>query len=171
MTLDETDLSILRILQRDARVSNAEIGRRINLAPSAVFQRIRRLEERGIIEAYQTKLDAGALGFQLTAFVMIRTGEGASAQEIIDGLSAIPEIQEVHRVVGDDCFFTKVRVTDASSLAHLLDHDIRGIRGVATTRTTIVLKSAKETFELPLPEPCPKEESSSKTLLHKRSIV
>ena len=170
-TLDDTDVSILRILQTDARVSNAEIGRRINLAPSAVLQRIRRLEQRGIIDAYVTKLDPAALGFQLTAFVMIRTGEGACASEISSELANIPEIQEIHRVVGEDCFFTKVRVPDAASLANLLDVSIRGIRGVATTRTTIVLNSAKETFHLPLPEDVPNVESSSKTTLDKRSVV
>ena len=133
--LDATDRAILALLQDNARISNAEVGRRIGLATSAVHQRVRKLEDRGIILGYAARVDPRSAGFGLAAFVMIRTG---------------PEVLEVHRVVGEDCFFVKVRVRDPDDLAHLLDHTIQRIPGVASTRTTIVLQTGKESTALPL---------------------
>ena len=133
--LDATDRAILALLQDNARISNAEVGRRIGLATSAVHQRVRKLEDRGIILGYAARVDPRSAGFGLAAFVMIRT---------------VPEVLEVHRVVGEDCFFVKVRVRDPDDLAHLLDHTIQRIPGVASTRTTIVLQTGKESTALPL---------------------
>lgn len=148
--IDEIDRAILVLLQENARIANAEIARQIGLAPSAIFQRIRKLEETGIIEGYTTRLDPRSLGYGLVAFVMIQTGETAVATEVTRTLCAIPEVQEVHRVVGEDCFFVKVRVRDTDALGMLLDEHIQPIPAVATTRTTIVLKTGKETLGLPL---------------------
>lgn len=150
MSLDDKDREILRLLQENARIPNAEIARRIDMAPSAVFQRIRKLEEAGIITGYEAQLDPRALGYGLVAFVRVQTGEGARAPDIIAALNAFPMVQEVHRVVGEDCFFVKVRVEDTHVLAELLDRHIQVIPGVASTKTTIVLTTAKETRRLPL---------------------
>ncbi|HZD04659.1 MAG TPA: Lrp/AsnC family transcriptional regulator, partial [Longimicrobiales bacterium] len=73
---DDIDLAILSLLQENARIANAEIARRVDLAPSAVFQRIRKLEEKGVIRGYHARLDPKSLGHGLMAFVMLRTGEG-----------------------------------------------------------------------------------------------
>lgn len=131
-------------------MSNAEIGRRIDLATSAVHQRIRKLEEQGVILGYASRIDPRAAGYGLAAFVMIQTGEGARSAQITQGLREIPQVLEVHRVVGEDCFFVKVRVRDADELAVLLDETIQRIPGVSGTRTTIVLQTAKESSALPL---------------------
>lgn len=149
-TLDETDRAILALLQENARISNAEIGRRIGMATSAVHQRVRKLEQRGIILGYAARVDPRSAGFGLAAFVMIRTGEGARSEKITARLKDVREVLEVHRVVGEDCFFVKVRVRDPDELAHLLDHTIQRIPGVASTRTTIVLQTGKESTALPL---------------------
>lgn len=148
--IDDTDRLILRILQDNARTSNAEIARQVGLAPSAIFQRVRKLEESGVIEGYTTRLNPRALGYGLVAYVMIQTGEHARAVDLATTLASIPEVQEVHRVVGEDCFFVKVRVRDTDALGQLLDDQIQRIPSVASTRTTIVLKSAKESTRLPL---------------------
>lgn len=148
--IDDTDRAILRIIQENARTSNAEIARQVGLAPSAIFQRIRKLEDTGVIVGYTARLDPRAVGYALVAFVMIQTGEGAHAVDIATQLGAIPEVQEVHRVVGEDCFFVKVRVRDTDALGQLLDERIQRIPSVANTRTTIVLRTAKETTQLPL---------------------
>lgn len=148
--LDPTDRAILALLQDNARISNAEMGRRIGLATSAVHQRVRKLEERGIILGYAARVDPRSTGFALAAFVMIRTGDGARSEEITAQLKAVPEVLEVHRVVGEDCFFVKVRVRGPDELANLLDHTIQRIPGVASTRTTIVLQTGKESTALPL---------------------
>lgn len=150
--LDRIDRRILRILQENARTSNAEIARRVELAPSAIFQRIRKLEERGIIRGYAARVDPVAVDRGLVSFIMIRTSEGARAPETTKALAAIPAVQEVHRVVGEDCFFVKVRVRDTHSLARLLDEVIQPLHAVASTRTTIVLTTGKETLSVPLEE-------------------
>ena len=163
--LDATDLRILDILQQDARTSNAEIARQIALAPSAVFQRIRKLEETGVISGYHARVDPAALEIGLLAFVAVQTTEGARAGETAALLAAIPEVVEVHRVVGDDCFLLKVRVRDTAALGALLDEKVQPLAPVASTRTTIVLSSAKDGPALPLPaESAPIESSSRKAL-------
>ncbi|NNM32796.1 MAG: Lrp/AsnC family transcriptional regulator [Gemmatimonadetes bacterium] len=147
--LDDTDKRILRLLQRDARIANAAIAREVGLAPSAVFQRIKKLESAGIIRGYHAELDPMAMEQGLLAFVTVRTGEGARAREAAAMLAAVPQVVEVHRVVGDDCFFLKVRVKDTDALGRLLDEQIQSLRPVASTRTTIVLSTAKdETMDL-----------------------
>ncbi len=144
-SIDRIDREILRLLQENARTPNAEIARRVGLAPTAIFQRVRKLEDAGVIRGYSAQVDPHALGLALTAFVLVRTGEGARSQQITPSLVELPEVQEVHRVVGEDCFMVKVRARSAEDLARLLDEQLQAIPGVASTRTTIVLTTAKET--------------------------
>jgi Lrp/AsnC family transcriptional regulator, leucine-responsive regulatory protein len=148
--MDEIDRTILALLQENARISNAEIARQVDLAPSAIFQRIRKLEQAGIISGYSARLNPKALGYGLVGFVQVRTAPGATAPEVTRELAAIPEVFEVHRVVGEDCFFLKVRVSDPEALEHLLDNQLQPLRSVASTRTTIVLSTGKESQSLPL---------------------
>lgn len=148
--LDEIDLRILRSLQEDGRISNAEIARRLGMAASAIYERIRKLEDRGVIRGYTARLDPKALGYGLVAFVRIQTGDGARLSDTAPALNAMPEVQEAHRVVGEDCFFIKVRVEDTDALARLLDDKIQVLPFVASTKTTIVLNTTKETTHLPL---------------------
>jgi Lrp/AsnC family transcriptional regulator, leucine-responsive regulatory protein len=160
--LDDADLRILRLLHRDARMSNAAIARDVGLAPSAVFQRIRKLENEGIVRGYRAELDPDPLEQGLLAFVSVQTGEGARAAETGAMLAAIPEVLEVHRVVGDDCFLLKVRVRDTTALGALLDEHIQPLPPVASTRTTIVLCTSKEETIL-LPESSRSVESTRNT--------
>lgn len=150
MMIDEIDRSILCLLQENARISNAEIARRVDMAASAIFERIRKLEESGIIEGYTARLDPDAVDFGLVSFIRISTADGVRLTDIAPHLKAIPEVREVHRVVGEDCFFVKVRVRDTDALAHLLDAVISPLEAVASTRTTIVLNTVKEDLSLPL---------------------
>lgn len=151
--IDETDRSILALLQQDARMANAEIARRVGLAPSAIFQRIRKLEESGVIQGYTARVNPRALGYGLVAFVRVQTAPGTTAREVTRELTAIPEVSEIHRVIGEDCFFLKVRVRDPEALEVLLDEGLQPLDSVASTKTTIVLSTAKETLTLPLGEP------------------
>lgn len=146
--IDSIDKAILKILQHDARISNAYIARQINLAPSAVLERIRKLEERKIIRGYSADVDPKALEFGLTAIIAVRTsecGEGVGEQ-----LASVAEVQEVHEVAGDDCFYIKVVTKDTESLGRLLREKIKGIQNVINTRTTVVLKTFKEGVEIPI---------------------
>lgn len=151
--IDETDRSILSLLQQDARMANAEIARRVGLAPSAIFQRIRKLEEQGVILGYTAVLDPAALSYGLLAFVRVQTAPGTKAADATRELGAIPQVAEVHRVVGEDCFFLKVRVRDPKALEELLDQGLQPLASVASTKTTIVLSTTKETLVVPIDAP------------------
>jgi len=146
--IDVLDKQILNILQQDGRTSNAEIARQVNLAPSAVLERIRKLEERRVIRGYSADIDPKALEYGLTSIIAVRTsecGEGVGEQ-----LASIPEVQEVHEVAGDDCFYIKVLSRDAESLGLFLREKIKGITNVVNTRTTVVLKTFKEGTLVPI---------------------
>ena len=157
--IDDIDRQILTLLQENARTSNAEIARTVGMAPSAIFERIRKLEDRGIIQGYTARLDGRALGYGLVAFVSLKAGEMGRSAEILARLSVISEVQEVHLIIGDDCFLVKVRVPDTDALARLLQDELQSIDGVGSTKTTIVLRTAKEGQALPLapsrPAPAP----------------
>ncbi len=146
--IDGTDEQILTILQSDARISNAEIARQIGLAPSAVLERIRKLEDKGIIRGYRTDIDPRAVEFGLTVFVAVKTSEcGGDAEE---ALVAIPEVLEVHDVAGEDSYLLKIRTKDTAALGRLLREKIKPIPNVLSTRTIVVLETFKETNALPL---------------------
>ncbi|HEX6536639.1 MAG TPA: Lrp/AsnC family transcriptional regulator [Gemmatimonadaceae bacterium] len=148
--IDSTDLAIANILQSDARTSNAEIARRVGMAPSAVFERIRKLEERGVIRGYHARLDPRAVGYGLLAFIAVRSDECCGAPETERRLAQVPEVLEIHHVVGEDCFLVKVRVRDIDALSALLRDTFGQIGHIRSTRTTIVLHTPKDTYELPI---------------------
>lgn len=151
--IDDTDARILAILQQDARIANADIARRLGMAPSAIFERIRKLEARGVIAGYTARLNPRALDRGLLAFVFVRADERLGHPEPTDArLAAIPEVQEVHHVAGEDCYLVKVRVADTEALARLLRERFGAIETIHSTRTTIVLSTVKESAALPLPE-------------------
>ena len=151
--IDEIDAIILNILQSNARTSNAEIARQVGLAPSAVFERIRKLEERGVIEGYLARVNPKAVELPLLAYVFVRADEKPGAETTARRVAAIPEVLEVHHVAGEDCFLAKVRATDTEALGRLLRERLGGIETITSTRTTIVLNTVKETFALPIESP------------------
>ncbi len=149
--LDATDLAILERLQQNGRMSNADIARQLDMAPSAILDRIRKLEQRGVITGYAARLDPIQIGLGLTAFVLIRTEEPTGSGAIGQALSRIPEVLEVHHVAGEDCYLTKVRVADTNGLSRLLRERFGRLKGVRNTRTTIVLSTVKESPTMVLP--------------------
>lgn len=160
--IDALDNTILTILQRDARTSNAEIARRTGMAPSAILERIRKLEARGIITGYEARLNPQALGLGLVAFIFVRAEERLSHAQTGELLAAMPEVQEVHHVAGEDCYLIKVRVADTAALSHLLREQFGAIESVQSTRSTIVLATIKEAAQLPLAaETMPIEETAN----------
>jgi Lrp/AsnC family leucine-responsive transcriptional regulator len=136
------------MLQEDARVSNAEIARQVSLAPSAVLERIRKLEDRGVIRGYTAAIDPKEVGFGLTAFVFVRTDECGDGTDLM--LADIPEVLEIHDVAGEDSYLLKVRAETTEDLARMLRETLKSIPSVVSTRTTVVLQTVKETTALPL---------------------
>lgn len=153
--MDERDLQILTLLQQDARTSNAEIARRLGVAPSAVLERIRKLERRGIVRGYTARLDARALGHHLLAFVFVQADEQPGGEGLGVRLSALPEVQEVHHIAGEDCYLVKVRCASPEALGRLLREGFGTFREVRRTRTTVVLETIKEGCEVPIPVSAP----------------
>ena len=151
--LDALDLRILDLLQANARITQADIAKAIGLAPSGVLERIRKLEAKGIINGYAALIDPGVLDLRMLAFVAVRSDEVASDDRIAKELAATPEVLEVHHIAGDDCYLVKIRARDAEHLGQLLRTRIGRIAGVRSTRTTIVLETAKETSRLPIAKP------------------
>lgn len=148
--IDATDLHVLTILQSSARTPNAEIARQVGMAPSAILERIRKLEQRGVIQGYEARIAPEVMGLGLLAFVAVRTEERAGDECAGEQLARIPEVQEVHHVAGEDCYLLKVRVPNAKALSRLLQEQIKGIEPVRSTRTTVVLETLRESSLLPL---------------------
>jgi Lrp/AsnC family leucine-responsive transcriptional regulator len=148
--LDDINRKILNILQQDARTSNAEIARQLGMAPSAILERIRKLETAAIIQGYEARINPRALGLGLVAFIMVRTSDRLAEKITGEQLAAIPEVQEIHHVAGDDCYLVKIRTADTESLGQLLREQFGRLEAISSTRTTIVLHTVKETSQLPI---------------------
>jgi Lrp/AsnC family transcriptional regulator, leucine-responsive regulatory protein len=158
--IDEIDRQILNILQQNARTSNAEIARQVDMAPSAVLERIRRLEARGVIQGYEARINPEALGLNLLAFVFVRSTDFDGEEKTAELLAGIPEVLEAHHIAGEDCFLLKVRTRDARTLGRLLRERIGGTGSVQSTRTTIALETVRESARLPLSPLQPAEETT-----------
>ncbi len=160
--IDEVDRTLLTLLQTDARMANAELARQVGMAPSAVLERVRRLEDRGLICGYEARLNSKQLGHGLVAFIFVRAEERVGAQDTGLALASIPEVQEVHSVAGEDCFLVKLRTADTQALAALLREKFGAIPNIHSTRTTIVLETVKESATIPL-EAAPAREGKERS--------
>jgi Lrp/AsnC family transcriptional regulator, leucine-responsive regulatory protein len=150
-TIDAIDIQILQILQANARETQADIARTVGLAASAVLERLRKLESKGIIRGYSADVEPRAVDRGMLAFVAVRSEEAPGDDNVARELARCPDVLEVHHVAGDDCYLIKVRVRDAEQLGALLRTRLGRIPGVRSTRTTIVLETVKETHRLTIP--------------------
>src|SRR5262245_6130190 len=126
-TLDNVDAKILEILQENARTTQADIAKAVGLAPSAVLERIRKLEARGAIREYVAAIDPHLTNRALLAFVAVRTSEYGPEQPSAKALAQLPDVLEIHHVAGEDCFLLKVRARDAEQLGQLLRKKIGAV--------------------------------------------
>ncbi len=149
--LDQTDYAILRLMQENARISNADIARELGMAPSAILERIKKLEQREVILHYRTKINPAALDQTLLSFIFIRAADGIGCATTGQALAAIPEVQEVHDIAGDDGYLVKVRTADSAALVELMRNSFAKIPSIISTRTTIVLETVKEEQQLVIP--------------------
>ena len=152
IVLDKTDLHILRLMQENARISNADLARELNMAPSGVLERVKKLEQKNVIVQYTARINAGALQQKMLAFIFMKAADGPGCNDTAQELAKIPEVQEVHHVAGDDCYLVKVRTYDSATLMHLMRNSFSKIPNLLSTRTTIVLETVKEQQQLVIPE-------------------
>ncbi|WP_202985246.1 Lrp/AsnC family transcriptional regulator [Mucilaginibacter inviolabilis] len=152
INLDKTDLHILRLMQENARISNADMARELGMAPSGVLERVKKLEQKNVIQQYTTRINPAALQQKLLAFVFMKASDGPGYSTATLELAKIPEVQEVHHVAGDDCYLVKVRTYDSASLMSIMRNQFAKIPNIISTRTTIVLETVKEEQQLVIPE-------------------
>jgi Lrp/AsnC family leucine-responsive transcriptional regulator len=152
IALDDVDLQILDLMQANARMSNVDLAKELSMAPSAVLERVKKLEQKKVILQYNTAIDPNTINRKLLAFIFIKTSGMDSDSKIAASLAGVPEVQEVHIVAGEDCFLVKVRTEDSASLMSLMRKTIKRIPNVLSTRTTIVLETVKEQQQLVIPK-------------------
>jgi len=150
--MDNTDLQILQILQKKARIPNVEVARSIEMAPSAVLERIKKLEAQGIIEGYEVRLNPDMFNCAMIAFIQIKLTTQARLIETGKLLSKIEQIQEVHHLAGEDCLMVKLRVSSNTELETILSTRIANLDVVKETKTLIALSTYKESAKIMLPE-------------------
>lgn len=134
--LDEIDKKLLSELQDDARTSYAELGRRVGLTTPAVIERIRKLEDAGIVTGYRAEIDTSKVGLPITAFIRMSIS-GVDYSHIIEVAEVSNEVMECHRGTGGDSFIMKVAVASVEHLQEMIDR----LTPYGITTTTIVLSS------------------------------
>ncbi len=152
--LDRIDRQILTLLRQDGRMSHAAIAKEVGLSGPAVHERVRKLEQNGIIAGYTAILDPEALDRSHVAFAQVTLSEGnefADDEAMVARICDEPDVLEFHRIAGQDCYLIKIRTATNKDLEKLLRR-IRSIRGVARSRTTIVLSTELERPTIAVPD-------------------
>jgi Lrp/AsnC family leucine-responsive transcriptional regulator len=136
---------------REGRSTWSELARLLDLSAPAAADRVRRLEERGVIRGYSAVVDPEAVGLGVTAFVAVTLERPEHRAGFLGWVDGAPEVQECHHVAGEGDFLLKVRCAAVRDLETIVSEEIKGLAGVTSTRTTVVLSTRKETPVLPLP--------------------
>lgn len=145
--LDQVNIRVLEELQRDPRVTMSELGRRVGMSSPAVTERVRRLEDAGVIQGYRLEVNPAALGLPITAYIRIRPSPG-QLSKIAELAQQIPEVVECHRVTGEDCFILKAHIPAIDQLDRLLDCFLF----YGSTTTSLIQSSPVPLRPPPLPE-------------------
>jgi Lrp/AsnC family leucine-responsive transcriptional regulator len=148
-SLDIRDRKILALVQRDAKLPQAEIARRVGLSPAAVNERLRKLETTGFLRRYVAVVDPKAVGAGIAAFVEVFVEHPRHEPAFVEQVLGWDEIQECHHITGEFSLLLKIRVRDMEALQQLLIHKINALEGVRQTRTVIVLSTSKEESFVP----------------------
>jgi len=146
--LDEIDYKFLELLQRDARMTQQQIAEAVGLSQPAVAQRVRKLEDQGVITGYVALVDAHQLGKDITAFIGVTTDHPKYNAGFARKILALPEVLECHRVAGEYSYLLKVKTENTASLDRFITELLRTIPGVNRSYTTLVLASVKETTRI-----------------------
>ena len=148
--MDSLDVKALRLLMRKGRASWAEVGQLLGLSAPSAADRVRKLEERGVIRGYAALVDAASVGQPLTAFISVALASPRERAAFLRGIEKLEQVAECHHITGDDDYLLKVRCRGTQDLDHLLATELKDKLGVARTRTTIVLSTAKESVRVPV---------------------
>ena len=147
--LDDRDRRILTLVQRDAKLPQAEIARRVGLSAAAVNERLKKLESTGVIRRFAALVDARAVGVPITAFIEVFIEHPRLEPGFIERVLAMDEVQECHHITGEFSLLLKVRVADMGALQKLLIDQLNAYEGVRQTRTVMALSTLKEESFIP----------------------
>ena len=145
--LDETDLQILRTLQKRGRTKRNELAEEVKLSIPSVSERLNKLEDKKIIEGYYAKLSRKAFNYDIMAFILVMMDSSKHYKNLISNVEKMPEILECHAVLGEGSHLLKALVKNTEALEKVLSV-IQSWQGVMGTKTTYVLSTVKETFEI-----------------------
>jgi Lrp/AsnC family leucine-responsive transcriptional regulator len=148
--MDSLDSKALMFLMRSGRVTWAELGSFLGLSAPSAADRVRKLEERGVIRGYAALVDPASVGHPLTAYVSVSLASHRNRAAFLRAIDKMEQVAECHHVAGDDDYLLKVRCRGTQDLDHLLAEELKDKLGVARTRTTIVLSTAKESVRVPI---------------------
>ena len=154
--IDDIDAHLLNLLQEDGRTSRTDLAEAVDLSVPAVSERLRKLEERGVLTGHHATADAKRLGFDITAFIRVSVQGSDHYSGFLDAVTPLDSVLEVHSITGEGSHILKVRIATTTALEHLLS-ELQDIDGVGATDTSIVLSTFKETRALPV-EPVDLEE-------------
>jgi len=154
--LDEKDLAILTLLQKNCRMTAREIARKINSPITTVFAKMRRMEQQEVIKEYRAILDSKKLNFGTTAFILAsfsyRNGETPLSQRVIaEQIAKFSEVQDVHIISGDWDILIKIKEESVDAVGNFVIDKLRTVKGIEKTLTCMVFDTQKETTELSLP--------------------
>jgi Lrp/AsnC family leucine-responsive transcriptional regulator len=142
--LDAKDRSILALIQRDGKMSQALIAQHVGLSTAAVNERLKKLDQSGVIRRFTALVDPRAVGIQVTAFIEVFIEHPRYEAPFIQRILGLDEVQECHHITGEFSVLLKVRVPDMESLQRLVISQLNGAEGVRQTRTVMVLSTVKE---------------------------
>jgi Lrp/AsnC family leucine-responsive transcriptional regulator len=148
--VDSLDLKIIKQLMERARTTWAELGALLGLSAPGAADRVRKLEERGVIKGYCALVDPEAIGYGLAAFIAVFLEKPEHRKGFLEIVQHKTEIQECHHIAGDEDYILKVRCSGTHDLERLVSEELKSIPGVVKTRTTIILSTVKETPVLPI---------------------
>ena len=148
--LKPLDVKALKLLMRSGRATWAELGQLLDLSAPSAADRVRKLEQRGVIRGYAALVDPASAGHPLTAYVSVSLTSHRDRAAFLRAISKMENVAECHHVAGDDDYLLKVRCRGTQDLDHLLAKELKDKLRVARTRTTIVLSTAKESVRVPI---------------------
>jgi Lrp/AsnC family transcriptional regulator, leucine-responsive regulatory protein len=149
MSLDEIDSKVIHCLMAQGRITWSELAGLLDLSAPATADRVRRLEERQVIQGYGARVNPISVGCSLLALIAVTLEKPQHRSAFLQKVQELPEIQECHHVTGDDDYWLKVRCRDTQDLERLISDEIKALPGIRT-RTTIALSTVKETAVLPI---------------------
>ncbi len=141
--LDALDRKALELLAQDGRLSWADLAAQLKLTGPSAAERVRKLEQRGLIRGYAALLDPELLGLEVTAFVAVRLAHPRDRERFVKRIRELDGVLECHHVAGDDDYLLKVRVANLRALEQLVSSEVKAIAGVTQTRTTIAMSTSK----------------------------